>query len=248
MSVFRLVVRSPGLAGRVPLIVRCSTTGATSTDNEQTYTKPVLKPLPHNADRMAPEGFFGGDISRMMGEKLGRSGAPCLGAGLFLFAVSKEFYQLNAESTVAFAMLLGYGTLAYNAGPKISAALKEKRDMFVNHLYYKKRNVLNTLKDGVKAMEKVEEQASVRHNVFDVLRTNAAMHREALYRARLAQVHDEVLKRLDHQAELEASRRRNIQKHMVTWVERQVSAGFSPEMEKRIIDRCISDLKSVSTA
>ena len=240
MSVFRLVVRSQGLAGRVPLIVRCSTTGAT--------TKPILEPLPHNEDRMAPEGFFGGDISRMMGEKLGRSGAPCLGVSVFLFAVSKEIYQLNAESTVAFAMLMGYGALAYKVGPMISDLLKQKRDIFVSHLYHKKRNVLSTLKDGVRAMEKVEEQASVRHNVFDVLRTNAAMHREALYRARLAQVNDEVLKRLDHQAELEASRRRNIQKHMVTWVERQVNAGFSPNMEKRIIDRCISDLKSVSTA
>lgn len=69
---------------------------------------------------------------------------------------------------------------------------------------------------------------------------------ETHYRQRLDNAYKTVKQRLDYQLELETTKRKFEQDHMVQWIVDNVKKSITPQQEKESITNCIATLKSLS--
>lgn len=83
--------------------------------------------------------------------------------------------------------------------------------------------------------------------LYDAKRENVKLQLEAEYRRRLMLAYEEVRKRLDFQIAKQVAQRQFEQQHMVNWIIDSVVKSISPQQEKEALQKCISDLKQLSS-
>lgn len=231
-----------------PLCSRGATSVAATSSPEELQVaeeikqnREIIKRLNYGEGR---PGLFSGVLSDFLGERIGVTGVYTLGIGLTAYAVSKQWLLINAETSLLPAQISGLYFICHHVS-KILAAETDKGNIYLfRKLYSVKNNVVGTLQSGIDAANAVEDEVSVRKDVFDILRTNAAMYRDTLYRERQDVIRAEVLKRLQHQADLEAARRRVQQAHMITWIEREVVKDVATQLdEQTVMKSCLEELQ-----
>ena len=226
------------------LLSRCTTRGAasaTDTPSDAVMVKAQRKyVLPFPDARPGP---FASVFSDLLGERTGVTGVYTLGAGLLAFAHSKQIILLNEESHLLLPTMICCYMLVNTAVLKLGA-MTERANIFIfDRLYGRKDDVVDILQRGIDAATSVETEVSVRKDVFNILRSNAAIYREALYRERADTVRQEIVKRLQHQADLEAARRRIKQAHMINWVEREVKNMATQLDNQAVMRACLDELQ-----
>jgi len=180
-------------------------------------------------------------------EKTGVTGPYVFGVGLTTFLLSKELWIIEHNFTEFIAFWVAVYYLHKKAGPGISNALnKLANDYRTKHwdepMAQTKAQAEAVIKEGETAIWQTEGQKAL----FEAKRENVDLQLEATYRQRLAEVHKAVKKRLDYQVEVESTKRRFEQQHMVDWIVNSVVKGITPQQEKDSITKCITDLKALS--
>jgi F-type H+-transporting ATPase subunit b len=109
----------------------------------------------------------------------------------------------------------------------------------------KKNLTIAKLEKDIETEKKVEGVLSCRDEVFDIIRDEAEMQREELYRSRLDDVRTEVKRRLDYQLQLEGLEKTFQQRHLVSWLEDSVRESVTTKPDDSI-PQCISSLKKMA--
>jgi len=105
---------------------------------------------------------------------------------------------------------------------------------------------MNTLQEFISLEKTYQESLKGQGILFSAKRENINLQREAEYRRRLMEVHNEVKRKLDYQIATQNAGKQFAQKHMVNWIIDNVVKGISAQQEKEALTKCISDLKALA--
>lgn len=100
----------------------------------------------------------------------------------------------------------------------------------------------------IEAEQEAQESLKGQGLLFEAKRENVHLQREAEYRRRLMTAYSEVKRKLDYQIASQVAQQQFNQKHMVSWIIDSVMKGITPEQEKQTLQKCISDLKTLSAS
>lgn len=190
-----------------------------------------------------PETWF-----QFLYEKTGVTGPYCLGFGTLTYVLSKEIWIIEH----GFSHFVAYWVLMYflikKYGHKIGAHLdKMSEGINERHWYKPMRKTVGEAEAAIKTAEDIIWREAGQKHLFESKRENVDLQLESVYRQRLNEVHQTVKKRLDYQMEVDTTRRRLQQQHMVQWIVDQVVKGITPQQEKDSLSKCIGDLKSIAS-
>ncbi|XP_071941622.1 ATP synthase F(0) complex subunit B1, mitochondrial-like [Antedon mediterranea] len=192
-------------------------------------------------------GFIPEEWFTMMYKKTGVTGPYVFGFGLIMYLLSKEIYILGPE-TVHGAVVLAMIVVAAKkyGGTVADWADKQIADQLAN-AEKSKIESLKAYEDAIKE-EKLEQwRIEGRNNLFDAKRENVQLQLDTEYRERQLQVTNAVKARMDYYIAVEEMKRKKEQEHMVTWIEKNVVESITPQQEKDILNKCISDLQKMAT-
>lgn len=175
------------------------------------------------------------------------------GPYMFLFSVStylisKEWYILEHEFYNGLSLLSIIMIVHIKYGKAIGEFLDKKVAEYDANIEKSRTEELESLENTIKDLEKQKWISDVQFMIYDAKKQNILIQLEAAYRERLINAYNEVKKRLDYQAQVEAVERRIAQKHMVQWITNSVLKAITPEQEKANLAQCIADLEALSTA
>jgi F-type H+-transporting ATPase subunit b len=133
-------------------------------------------------------------------------------------------------------------------GPSIAKYLDDQVDEREKIIDKARVDTLNALQQAIKDEQHAQWQTDGQKILIEAKKENVALQLESEFRRRQMQVFNEVKRRLDYQLEQVNIQRRLQQKHMVDWVVNNVVKSISPQQEKDMLAKCISDLKGLSAA
>jgi len=192
-------------------------------------------------------GFIPATWFEMFYEKTGVTGPYTFGVGFITFLLSKELWVIEHGFTEFVGFWIACAYLTKKFGPGISKTLdKLGNDYKTKHWDDPVQNVKGQAEAVIKDGETAIWQTGGQEMMFEAKRENVDLQLEAIYRKRLADVHQSVKKRLDYQMEVENTQRRFEQNHMVNWIVDSVVKGITPQQEKDSIAKCIADLKGLA--
>jgi len=189
-----------------------------------------------------PEAWF-----KVLEPKLGFSGGYTLFWGSILALTSKEIVIWGPEMTWAF-----WGWLV--VPPILHMGLYpflEKQDM-IKELAHNDRvskwkdYKLGLAESEVDGIARLKEQASGLSLIQEQRKNNLAMALEAEHLNRQADLTEAVKKRLDYHVSVNNATRDAQSKHMISWIENEVSAAIAKRSPKEDLSAAISQLKSMA--
>lgn len=219
----------------------------------QTYYGPErdLKNFPHPTQPektppvrmlMIPQAFF-----TALYPKTGVTGPYMLMFGGLVYVLSKEHWVMNHNFTEVITFSLLMAIFANKLGKPFANFLDTKVENIEKKYWYQPMEKAKT--DLESTMKKTEEsiwQQKGMDYLFEAKKEMVDLQLEAHYRARLAEAHNAVKKRLDYQLDKENTVRRLQQQHMTSWIVDSVVKSITPQQEKESISNCIADLKAIS--
>ncbi|XP_034196519.1 ATP synthase subunit b, mitochondrial [Osmia lignaria lignaria] len=205
----------------------------------------IVRPMHHPPVRLGfiPESWF-----TFFYPKTGVTGPYIFLTSFSTFLLSKEYWVLEHEFYNSLSLLSIIMFVYIKFGDKIGEALDKMVDAYEANMNQIKQQNLDAFENEIKHLEKTKWRIQGQLMVYDIKKQNVLMQLEATYRERLAQVYNEVKKRLDYHAQIDAAERRIAQKHMVQWITSNVLKAITPEQEKANLQQCISDLEALASA
>jgi len=94
---------------------------------------------------------------------------------------------------------------------------------------------------------KLQDASKNQNILFDAKRENIKLQLEAEFRRRQLVAYNEVKNRLDYLLATQVAQRQYQQQHMVNWIIDSVAKSITPQQEKEALQKCLSDLKQLST-
>jgi len=191
-----------------------------------------------------PETFF-----KLVEPKLGYTGGYTLLWGSMLFALSKEYLVVCSETmwagttAIIFSFLWNKGV-----GPMLD------RESYLEYMCRSDRiNAWKSYKMEIAASEvdgvaRLKEQASGLGLVQQQRKNNLALALEAEHLNRQADLVAAVKKRLDYQVAVTNAEREAQSKHMIDWIEREVSEAISKRKPQDDLKAAINALKGMAKA
>uniref|UniRef100_A0A914W3J1 ATP synthase subunit b n=1 Tax=Plectus sambesii TaxID=2011161 RepID=A0A914W3J1_9BILA len=211
-----------------------------------------LANFPHPEMKLRPDkvrlGFIPDKWFLAFYEKTGVTGPYLFGIGLWSFLISKEIVVLEEEmSHMPPLLFINYMVLRL-FGHKVEGYYDE---VIQNDQIGPLSAVRDQELTGVKQFRSYVDTANKAYDTLlevlpEVRRENVALELEAVYRERVNQVYKETKRRVEYLVESESVKRRFEQQHMVNWIVDQVTKSFGPEQEKKIMSKCIGDLKTLA--
>ncbi|KAJ1527393.1 hypothetical protein ONE63_007376 [Megalurothrips usitatus] len=208
------------------------------------FPRPVQKENPDPV-RLAfvPEEFFD-----FFYKKTGVSGPYVFGAGVLTWLLSKEIYVLEHNFYNGLSFLLILAVIHNKLGPKIAEwADKEIKD-WEGETREAESGEKVALKEDISDINAFNEKIEVYKDLMNVKREIASAALEVTYRQWSLNAYKEAKKRLDYQLDLANAERRISQKNMSSWITNSVLKSITPAQEAEALKKCISDLKSLSSA
>jgi len=211
------------------------------------------KNFPHPIMRMrgspvrmgcVPEEWF-----TAMYPKTGVTGPYMLGTGLLATMLSKEIWVIDHGFADVIGFTGAFLFCVFKLGPGINKFLYDKQVRIQEATYVKpiaaaKEGYTGTIENAKTAIWSLEGQK----HLFDAKKENVDLQLEAVYRQRLQTAYSEVKNRLDYHVNVQNTKRRFEQEHMVNWIVSGVVKSITPQQEKESLKKCIADLKSLAAA
>jgi len=238
----RLAVRSLVNSQKPCLVVmtaRNCSSGQRDLVNFPRRTRPIDKP----PVRM---GIFPDEWFQAFYPKTGVTGPYVALFGFATFLTSKEYYVIEHDFYVGFALFIVLGTIVKKFGPAITEAIN--KDLDTEEAVYKnyRQDEIDFCKASIAGEEAAQLDATGWEDIITAKKEIVGLQLEATYRERLNEAYTQVKKRLDYQVEVNNVRRRMEQKHMVDWIISNVKKSITPAQEDAALKKCLADLKALS--
>jgi len=180
-------------------------------------------------------------------KKTGVTGPYLFGWGLVTFLLQKEIW-VNDHTFRQFWYYIGITVLIhYSLGPRLAKWFNSTQDEQIYARRSMRTNSIAQYSTAIQAEEQEQRWLANTGPLFDAKRENVALQLEHQLRTRLQQVSDEVKRRLNFMVELEETKKRLQQKHMVSWIVDQVRRGVSAQLQADAHNQCILDLKTIAS-
>jgi len=262
LAASKLKAAAVGFGGLRPVLVRCSTTAATSSNPNIPPGREVLvvkegperdlvnfprlkRPMYPGKVRL---GFIPEEWFQYFYPKTGVTGPYLFGTGLVTYLYSKEIMVMDHEFYVGLTIIMMTVFTMKKFGHTIAKYLDDENDADLARLNQGRVDAMDGLKEAIENEARSQWQAEGQTTLFEAKKENVALQLETEFRRRQYQVYSEVKRRLDYQLETVNIQRRLQQKHMVDWVVNNVLKSISPQQEKDMLAKCISDLKGLAKA
>jgi len=179
--------------------------------------------------------------------KTGVTGPYMFGIGFLTYVLSKEIWIVEHGFAHFIAFWIAFYIICKKGGPAIANYYDTHNEALENrHWHVPLNKTKDQFKENIAELEKGIWREDGQKYLFEAKRENVDLQLESVYRQRLAEVHQAVKKRLDYQVDIETTKRRLQQQHMVQWIVDGVMAGITPQQEKDSMSKCIQDLKSLA--
>ncbi|XP_064617767.1 ATP synthase subunit b, mitochondrial-like [Liolophura sinensis] len=181
--------------------------------------------------------------------KTGVTGPYLFGTGLVLTLLSKEIWVIDHNFSEVIGFWGAFIFLTKKLGPFMNKHLDQsvqavREDTYERPLAEGKVAFENTIKEAELDIWREDGQKYI----FESKKENIDLQLEAIYRKRLQEVYQQVKRRLDYQLDIQNTKRRFEQEHMVNWIVNGVVSSITPQQEKESISKCIADLKTLSAS
>merc|ERR1711890_183326 len=160
--------------------------------------------------------------------KTGVTGPYMALVGISTFLMSKEYFVIEHDFFAGVALAICITGIIKTAGVDWTASINKSLD------------------EEEAALRSIRQSEIDACNAMIAKKEAVGLQLEGEYRARLAQAHQQVKKRLDYQLETANVMRRMEQKHMVDWIIGNVKSSITPAQEAAALKKCISDLKALA--
>lgn len=232
----RLALRNAQL---LPMAMR-GAQSASSVATEYTRPKRLIDPAP------VRHGFIPEEWFQAFYSKTGASGPYVFAITVGTYLCSKEIYILEHEYYNGLSLLVICVGVIKLFGPKIAQFLDKEIDKYNDELDESRTSEIAGYENLITHEKKEQYNLDGQKMIMEIKKENIKMQLEATYRERLAQVYQEVKKRLDYQVQLQNLERRIAQKHMVQWIVNGVLKAITPDQEKATLQQCIKDLEALA--
>lgn len=181
----------------------------------------------------------------VLASKTGQTGAAVLGGGLAAYLISKEILILHAETVVIASLGLVTYALIKKLGGDVAASLDERAKNIHDALNQGRSKRIQQLEAEIADQESVRNMMQGIGEIFTINRELNNANRELIFRTEKHEAREAAVKQLNEIMQIEAAMRAEEQSELVRQLEREVLESIKGQ-EGVIIDRCISDLKSLS--
>merc|ERR1712228_855362 len=152
-------------------------------------------------------------------------------AGVGTFLCSKEDFVMEHDFYVGIGLFAVLATVVKQVGPSWTEEINKELDQEEAELRSIRQNEIDACKASIDGELKEQADATAWETIIQAKKEAVGLQLEAAYRARLADAHQQVKKRLDYQ--LETS---------------NVKKSITPAQEDAALKKCIADLKKLSAA
>ncbi|EFN68391.1 ATP synthase subunit b, mitochondrial [Camponotus floridanus] len=232
----RLALRNAQL---LPMAMR-GAQSASSVATEYTRPKRLIDPAP------VRHGFIPEEWFQAFYSKTGASGPYVFAITVSTYLCSKEIYILEHEYYNGLSLFVICVASVKLFGPKVAQFLDKEIDKYNDELDENRTSQITDYENIIAHEKKEQYNLDGQKMIMEIKKENIKMQLEATYRERLAQVYQEVKKRLDYQVQLQNLERRIAQKHMVQWIVNGVLKAITPDQEKATLQQCIKDLEALA--
>jgi len=205
---------------------------------------PPLK-MPEEAGKLRI-GFIPDEWFKAMYHKTGVMGPYITFWGLLATVFSKEYYVVWAdtwEHITFFALVIGVTKLY---GKRIGTVLDKEADSLNKAYVDELDNKTKEVDEKIATNEALQSLPEANSLVNAAKRENVLMQLESTYRQRLAQVHQEVKKRLDYQVAVQNAHRRVEREQALNFIIGQVHKSIGPNQEKEAFQSGLNQLRALS--
>ncbi|CAG0896267.1 unnamed protein product [Cyprideis torosa] len=210
-------------------------------DTENFPNVPLAKECPPVVMHFIPRSWF-----EFFYPKTGVSGGWVFLGGLVIFLLSKEIWVIEHSfyNGLSLLIIVWYGYTRF--WPKAVEWGTEKQELeMIKIQYIYDKNVWD-LRTQLEREERVRDEARAQTLLFEAKRENVALQLETCFRERQMLVYNEVKRRLDYQVEVQMSESRIKHQHMTNWIIAQVNQEITPELEAKVLQQCVADLRTIA--
>lgn len=209
-----------------------------------------LPPPPAKADdkgmtRMTflPESYF-----TEYGTKAGHCGPYMLFWGGLLTGISKEWIVMGPETAMAMGMavFVGYQLIPNMAGPFVDREDTIQLELRNSQVQTWKDYKISLVKSEIDGINRLKEQTAGLSMVQEQRKNNLALALEAEHLNRKADLVSSIKKLLDYQVAVNNAEREAMSKHMIAWIDREVTEAIAKRSSKDDLNAAIAQLKSMA--
>lgn len=189
-----------------------------------------------------PEFYF-----KFMAEKLGNTGGYTLFLGAITALVSKELLVLDAEVGAAIAgfMCLGW-VITHHLHPLVDVHYKVQEDLRNQKIQEWREYKMSLSESEVDGIARLKEQSQGLNLVQQQRKNNLALALDAEYMNRQADLTEAVKKRLDYHVAVTNAEKDVMSKHMISWIEKEVTESIGKRNAAADLSTAIQQLKDMA--
>lgn len=182
----------------------------------------------------------------MFYNKTGVTGPYMFGAGLMTYLCSKEIYVMEHEFYSGLSLMIMIVYAVKKFGPSVAVWCDKEVDKVETEWSESRNMQVTSLQESISDEKKAQWCAEGQTLLMQAKRENIGLQLEAAYRERLMNLYNEVKRRLDYQVEVRNVKRRVEQRHLVASVVDSVMKSITPDLEKELLNKCITDLSGLA--
>lgn len=205
-------------------------------------------PAPRQAEQagklrigLVPDEWF-----QAMYNKTGVTGPYIVFWGGLSYILSKEIFVYWADTAEQMVFLGMVVALSKMFGKQIGDFTQSIADESNNKIIKELADRTTAVESKIAQAEALSSLPEANKLIYEAKRENVHMQLEAAYRARLAQVYQEVKKRLDYQVAVQGVYRRLEKDQAISYIIGEVNKSIGPNQEKEAFDSGLNQLRALS--
>jgi F-type H+-transporting ATPase subunit b len=191
-------------------------------------------------------GLVPDDWFKAMYDKTGVTGPYILFWGAVATVLSKEIFVFWVDSSHHFIFLLMTVAVSKLYGHKLGALLDKLADAENKSYGVELENASKTIDEKITKAEALQSLPEANKIIHAAKRENIHLQLESAYRQRLAQLYQEVKKRLDYQTAIQNVYKRLEREEAINYIIGQANKSIGPNQEKEAFQSGINQLKLLS--